>query len=301
MPNRSFSASSYKYGFNGQEKDDEIKGGGNSLDFGARIHDSRLGKWLSMDPLTNNYPEYTPYSFCGNSPILFIDIGGKVIGNPNSPDAQKFKAALEKTPTGKILWERMVKSPRTIHVHIAEKNDEEGQVSGNINSHLRKQGFQTKGQTVTGKMFSLIAQGKSKEASTPENSGLTYNSTSGVSDKTSDWNETHLLINGDFINKESKTAKTDPEAYATYLLIIIGSEEAEHALQDVADIHITVKKGDKFIDTGEQKKYYDQQHEIDAQGAAQKMADEYLKTQEKASETPAPKTSTPEPDKKKDD
>ena len=32
-------AKSYTYGFNGMEKDDEVKGNGNSLDFGARVYD----------------------------------------------------------------------------------------------------------------------------------------------------------------------------------------------------------------------------------------------------------------------
>ncbi len=49
MPRRSFSSSSYRYGFNGKEKDDEVKGEGNSLDFGARMYDSRLGRFLSID------------------------------------------------------------------------------------------------------------------------------------------------------------------------------------------------------------------------------------------------------------
>ena len=34
----------YPSGFNGKENDDEIKGVGNSLDFGARMYDSRLGR-----------------------------------------------------------------------------------------------------------------------------------------------------------------------------------------------------------------------------------------------------------------
>ena len=33
----------YRFAFNGKEQDNEVKGDGNSLDFGARIHDSRLG------------------------------------------------------------------------------------------------------------------------------------------------------------------------------------------------------------------------------------------------------------------
>jgi RHS repeat-associated protein len=68
--------SSYLFGFNGQEKDNEIKGVGNSLDFGARIYDSRLGRFLSVDPLTSKFASISAYIFAGNSPIAFIDKEG---------------------------------------------------------------------------------------------------------------------------------------------------------------------------------------------------------------------------------
>src|SRR5690606_28578426 len=42
IPQRRYNPTEYRYGFNGMEKDDEIKGTGNSLDFGARIYDPRL-------------------------------------------------------------------------------------------------------------------------------------------------------------------------------------------------------------------------------------------------------------------
>jgi RHS repeat-associated protein len=67
----------YRYGFNGMQRDDELKGEGNSLDFGARIYDSRLGKFLSLDPLTYNFPFYSPYQFANNNPVAFIDINGE--------------------------------------------------------------------------------------------------------------------------------------------------------------------------------------------------------------------------------
>jgi RHS repeat-associated protein len=67
----------YRFGFNGMEKDNEMKGVGNSLDFGARMYDSRLGRWLSMDPLTVRYPHVSPYAFVGNSPISLVDPDGK--------------------------------------------------------------------------------------------------------------------------------------------------------------------------------------------------------------------------------
>ena len=46
MPERQYSLGNedYRYGFNGMEKDSELKGSGNSYDFGARMSDSRLGR-----------------------------------------------------------------------------------------------------------------------------------------------------------------------------------------------------------------------------------------------------------------
>jgi RHS repeat-associated protein len=67
----------YRFGFNGQEKDNEMKGVGNSLDFGARMYDSRVGRWLSLDPLSKKFPSESNYIFAGNSPIVFIDQDGK--------------------------------------------------------------------------------------------------------------------------------------------------------------------------------------------------------------------------------
>ena len=75
MPGRSYSATSeYRYGFNGKENDKDISAGGQ--DYGMRIYDSRLGKFLSVDPLTKEYAELTPYQFASNTPIQAIDLDG---------------------------------------------------------------------------------------------------------------------------------------------------------------------------------------------------------------------------------
>jgi RHS repeat-associated protein len=66
----------YRFAFNGKEKDDEVSGSGNSYDYGFRIYNPRLGKFLSVDPLTQSYPWYTPYQFAGNMPIAAIDLDG---------------------------------------------------------------------------------------------------------------------------------------------------------------------------------------------------------------------------------
>jgi len=66
----------YRFGYNSMPKDDEVKGEGNSYDFGARIYDSRVGKWLSIDPLKYNYPSISPFVFCINTPIIVTDPDG---------------------------------------------------------------------------------------------------------------------------------------------------------------------------------------------------------------------------------
>jgi RHS repeat-associated protein len=76
QPGRTFSAvSGYRYGFNGKEKSPEISS--DDYDFGARIYDGRIGRWLSVDPLQKKYPFESPYLFSGNSPILYTDPDGR--------------------------------------------------------------------------------------------------------------------------------------------------------------------------------------------------------------------------------
>ena len=72
------SKDNYRFGFNGQEKVNEIAGGGNHLAFDARGYDSRLGRFWATDPLEQKFPGQSTYSFAGNNPILMIDKEGKI-------------------------------------------------------------------------------------------------------------------------------------------------------------------------------------------------------------------------------
>jgi RHS repeat-associated protein len=76
MPNRTYSTPSYRYGFNGKENDNDVKGEGNQQDYGMRIYDPRLGRFLSVDPLTKGYPMMTPYAFAMNDVIRCVDLDG---------------------------------------------------------------------------------------------------------------------------------------------------------------------------------------------------------------------------------
>ena len=71
LPNRHGAADTYRYGFQGQEKDDEIKGEGNSYTSDWRQYDPRLGRWLSIDPVYKHHE--SPYAAYSNNPLYYID------------------------------------------------------------------------------------------------------------------------------------------------------------------------------------------------------------------------------------
>ncbi|MFC4230255.1 RHS repeat domain-containing protein [Parasediminibacterium paludis] len=93
LPGRKYTQtnSGYRYGFNGKENDKDISEGGQ--DYGMRISDNRLGRFLSVDPLQKKYPELTPYQFAGNSPIKFIDLDGLEPAEPGMKQGQSSVAA----------------------------------------------------------------------------------------------------------------------------------------------------------------------------------------------------------------
>jgi RHS repeat-associated protein len=90
VPNRHGSSNSYRYGFQGQEKDDEIKGEGNSLNYTFRMHDPRVGRFFTKDPLEAEYPWYTPYQFSGNKVIEFVELEG-LEESPSKSNSSKKK------------------------------------------------------------------------------------------------------------------------------------------------------------------------------------------------------------------
>lgn len=77
MPGRMYNdGDKYRYGFNGKENDNEVKGTGNQQDYGMRIYDPRIGRFLSIDPIASHYAMLTPYQFASNNPVQLIDLDG---------------------------------------------------------------------------------------------------------------------------------------------------------------------------------------------------------------------------------
>lgn len=67
---------SYRYGYNGKEQDSETYGEGNIYDYGFRIYNPRIGKFLSVDPLAKSYPWNSTYAYAENDVIRCIDLDG---------------------------------------------------------------------------------------------------------------------------------------------------------------------------------------------------------------------------------
>ena len=80
QPGRNASSDEYRYGFNGMEMDNEMHATtGTSYDFGARMYDSRVGRFLSLDRFASDFSSTSPYCFAGNSPVFAVDNNGDSI------------------------------------------------------------------------------------------------------------------------------------------------------------------------------------------------------------------------------
>ncbi|SNZ01686.1 hypothetical protein [Flagellimonas pacifica] len=76
MPSRNFDSGEYRYGFQGQEKDSELKGEGLSVNYKYRMHDARIGRFFAVDPLAYDYPWNSPYAFSENRVIDGLELEG---------------------------------------------------------------------------------------------------------------------------------------------------------------------------------------------------------------------------------
>lgn len=93
MSGRVFSGAAYRYGFNGKEK--EADGTADNYDFGARIYDGRLGRWLAVDPHFFSYPALSNYCGLKNAPLIILDPDGQDIVNGHKERVEYAKKDVE--------------------------------------------------------------------------------------------------------------------------------------------------------------------------------------------------------------
>jgi RHS repeat-associated protein len=106
-PERNYSINTnanYRFGFNGKMMDNEIYSG-NQYDYGFRVFDARLGRFLSTDPLYKSFPWYTPYQFAGNTPIWANDLEGREPDPKTATFGHSTRTALENASVNlRKLW-----------------------------------------------------------------------------------------------------------------------------------------------------------------------------------------------------
>lgn len=81
----------YRFGFNGQEKDNEVSGTGNTMTAEFWEYDARLGRRWNNDPKSFAY--LSTFSCFGNNPILMTDPNGDIFGIGKNKDASSYYKA----------------------------------------------------------------------------------------------------------------------------------------------------------------------------------------------------------------
>jgi RHS repeat-associated protein len=168
MPGRKYTGTNgYRYGFNGKENDNEVKGEGNTIDFGARMYDPRIAKWFSIDPMREVYTSLSAYTFGANNPVNIVDAEGNILKDKNgniiatSTGVMKSRT-IELGPVTSMLgttvsevkmsYEKIViyaddgtaiQALKLVEAHVLVKNyDSKGNLLSTTKESLSKHGFE---------------------------------------------------------------------------------------------------------------------------------------------------------------
>jgi RHS repeat-associated protein len=157
MPGRHGNTGDYRYGFQGQETDDEITGSESHVAFTYRVHDARLGRFLSVDPLAPDYPHNSPYAFSENNVIAMIELEGLEATAGDNNSMSTASGSMAAGAALKVTLTLGTKNTSSLHIGgsfslmgNASVGPTGGQLSLNISGYYANGGVSTpRGETTT--------------------------------------------------------------------------------------------------------------------------------------------------------
>lgn len=185
-----------------------------------------------------------------------------------------------KTDAGSVLWNNLETSKRTIYFNSASPG---GESKAEKNAYLYMVTGSSPGATVSKSEYeAILANGSSNEVSF--NKANSFNIETGEFDKTSDYDETHILFDVDIMDfaveelMKTNPSLTNEQAYDLVVNKWI-SEEGFHALQNYGDYFPKLKdKNGKYIKpqyNSKRKPYLERRSEKEAKRNRDKVVNKY--------------------------
>jgi len=274
-----FGSPENKLKYNGKEEQrNEFSDGSGMewMDYGARMYDAQVGRWGVIDLLSEKYISYSPFTYCINNTVNYIDFDGNEIGNPNSPDTKRIQEVMSKSSVSKILWEKMADDKtQKIHFYIE---------SSKSTSKFTKTMGTAGAETTTLNDYNYRSKNGKHNPNT-EKVAFEFDQESGNNYKSSEWDNAAIVVNDE--NRISVVSKLGKAGISTdgysieetneivYLYLL--THEATHTTLQSTYNNRDVKKGPdgKYVQTSSVIPHDQREEEIDADKMALSAAQEY--------------------------